>query len=95
MNDPQVVWLLLMMCACRLARVARSIASRHNAIVWNCVGTILGTPRTPASSQVLSSLALFASGLGFRGTKVFFWIQLFFRETKIVLDFSEKGSQQL
>ena len=72
-NDPQAAWLLLMMCASTRANfwlravrpeLTEAFASRHDANVWNCLRTILGTPRAPASSQVLSSLALSAGGLG-------------------------------
>ena len=44
--------------------LTEAFATRHDANVWNCLRTILGTPRAPASSQVLSSLALSAGGLG-------------------------------
>ena len=72
-NDPQAVWLFLMMCASTRANfwlravrpeLTEAFATRHDANVWNCLRTILGTPRAPASSQVLSSLALSAGGLG-------------------------------
>ena len=74
----------------RLARVARSIASRHNANVWNCVRTILGTPRAPASSQCCRVWLFFAPGLGLGGTKVF--VQNVFSGNKnCVLDFFGEG----
>ena len=73
MNDPQAAWLLLMMCASTRANfwlravrpeLTEAVATRHDANVWNCLRTILGTRRAPASSQVLSSLVLSAGGLG-------------------------------
>ena len=72
-NDPQAAWLLLMMCASTRANfwlravrpeLTEAFATRHDANVWNCLRTILGTPGGPASSQMLSSLALSAGGLG-------------------------------
>ena len=68
-NDLEAVWIFLMMCVSTLAnfwlRVVRpelteAFAIRHDANVWNCLRSILGTPRALASSQVFSSLALSA-----------------------------------
>ena len=56
-NDPQAAWLLLMMCAStrcnfwlRAVRpeLTEAFATRHDANVWNCLRTILATPRAPA-----------------------------------------------
>ena len=71
-NDPQAAWLLLLMCrnpgkflveGVRPEQTAK-FSDRHDANVWNCLRTILGTPRAPSTAQVLSSLALSAGGLG-------------------------------
>ena len=42
----------------------QEFADRHDAIVWNCSRTILGTPSAPAIAQVVASLALSVGGLG-------------------------------
>ena len=72
-NDPQSAWLLLSMCAATRANFwlrgvrpeqTEEFADRHDANVWNCLRTILGTPRASPTAQVLSSLALSTGGLG-------------------------------
>ena len=67
-NDSQASWLLLLMCKLLVKGVrpeqTAEFADRHDANVWNCLRTILETPRAPATAQVLSSLAFSAGGLG-------------------------------
>ena len=69
-NDPQAAWFLLMMCALTRANfwlwavrpeLIEALATRQRVELF---AHHLGHPRTPASSQVLSSLALSAGGLG-------------------------------
>ena len=86
-NDPQVVWLLLIMCACRLAKVARSIASQRVELCapfW-----------APQGSGVFTGVVesgTFCLWIGVQGYRSFLSdTTCFFGNQKIDLDFSEKG----
>ena len=73
MNDPQSAWLLLLMCASTRANFwLRSVhhdltevfALQHDANVWTCLDTILGSPSAPGMAKVLASSSFSVGGLG-------------------------------
>ena len=73
MNDPQSVFLLLLMCGSTRANFwlralrpedTESFARRHDEHVWTCLRQILGTPNAPVGAHTLATLALSAGGLG-------------------------------
>ena len=72
LNNPQSAWLLLLMCASTRANfwlrsvhpdLTDAFALQHDANVWTCLDTILGSPSAPGMAKVLASLS-FSVGLG-------------------------------
>ena len=72
-QDTQVCWLLLLMCAStranfwlRMIRPDQTLqyAERNDAAVWGCLCAILGSPGVPADAQVTASFPLSMGGLG-------------------------------
>ena len=73
LNDPQSAWLLLLMCASTRANfwlisvhpdLTDAFALQHDANVWTCLDTILGSPSAPGMAKVLASLSFSVGGLG-------------------------------
>ena len=72
-NDPQAVYLLLLMCASTRANFwlrsvrrdqTQEFAARHDDNVWSCSLQILGMRTTPSIAHVFSTLALSVGDLG-------------------------------
>ena len=73
LSDPQSAWLLLLMCASTRANfwlrsvhpdLTEAFALQHDANVWTCLDTILGSPSAPGMAKVLASLSFSVGGLG-------------------------------